>query len=147
VGRIQHSHRQVHRDDLSRLEVDSKEPVLVALADDEIAPIRGGNDAVDVNPLSTGRIHVVHRCALKLQEFLKLILSRPGGLNTIKHRVDGVRDIRTAIWCESSVVQKGLSCAKTIIQLRNEPTGFGVVDEDQARLAAYYHQAVVGEKH
>ena len=84
---------------------------------------------------------------LELQELLKLISSCPGGSNTIKHSVDGVCQIRTTIRCEGGVVQEGLSCAETIIQLRNETTVFGVVDKDQASLPPYYHQAVVCEKH
>jgi len=68
--------------------------------------------------------------------------SRPGWGNAIKHRVDGVRHIGAAIWCEGGVVQEGLACAKTVIQFRNETTVFSVVDKDQAGLPPYYHEAV-----
>ncbi len=74
-------------------------------------------------------------------------MSRPCRGNAIKHRVHGVSHIRAAIWCEGGVVQKGLACAKTIIQFRNETTVFGVVDKDQTGLPPNYHEAVVSEEH
>src|SRR5262249_52415529 len=115
--------------------------------DDEKAAVRGGNNAVDIDPRSAGCIHIRHRRAFELQELLEFILSRPDGDNTIKHRVDGVRHIRTAIGRKGGVVQEGLSGAETIIQLRNETTGFGAVDKDQSSLPPDYDEAIVSEKH